>query len=100
MAGGLPCSRTAHTRTGGGRVAWLTRLLAERALKKEGQGGQGGPLLAERAHQINYFEDLMMCARSMRAIGPTLTTLLDEKTSDARSLSPPCHLPAWESRNG
>jgi len=32
------------------RVAWLTRLLAERALKKEGQGGQGGPLLAERAH--------------------------------------------------
>ena len=28
----------------------LSPSLSHRALKKEGQGGQGGPLLAERAH--------------------------------------------------
>ena len=43
-------ARRAHKKVGS-RAAWLTRLLAERALKKEGQGGQGGSLLAERAHR-------------------------------------------------
>ena len=41
------------TRAVGGSLAatpeWGSGVLAERALKKEGQGGQGGPLLAERA---------------------------------------------------
>ncbi len=31
--------------------ASVPRLLAHRALKKEEQGGQGGPLLAEPAHK-------------------------------------------------
>ena len=50
-------------------------MLAHRALKKE-----GGPvawltrLLAERAHRINYFEEIMMCARSTRAIGVSHAT--------------------------
>jgi len=116
-AGGLSCSRTAHSGRWRDRVAWLTHLLAERAHRRGGQVGQ-----APSCARAPLTQDLMVPGlggwsdRRTRAVGGNLADAPEGQRRgggvpgdplcfvatgrDARSLRPPCYLSTGISERG